>query len=83
MTQKLPVTVISGFLGAATEWLPHHLADRSKLGTVNKRKPDEFSEIFERSNNIRQLSVGDFALLKGELWYKNEGAGLIHRSPQL
>ena len=23
------------------------------------------------------------ALLKGELWANNEGAGLVHRSPQL
>lgn len=80
---RVPCRMITTYHGAATEWLPHHLADRSKLGTGNKGKPDEFSGIFERSNDIRQLSVGDVALLKGELWYKNEGAGLIHRSPQL
>lgn len=32
---------------------------------------------------VQQLASGDVALLKGEKWLGNEGAGLVHRSPQL
>ena len=31
--------------------------------------------------HIRHLACGDVALLKGEKWLGNEGAGLVHRSP--
>ena len=30
---------------------------------------------------INKMTVGDVALLKGELWEGNEHAGLVHRSP--
>ena len=36
-----------------------------------------------QSREVRQLASGDVALLKGEKWLGNEGAGLVHRSPQL
>jgi len=29
------------------------------------------------------LLPGDVALLKGELWEGNEGAGMVHRSPSM
>ena len=32
---------------------------------------------------IEQINTGEVALLKGEKWQGNEGAGLIHRSPAL
>ena len=80
---RVPCRMITTYQGVATEWLPHHLADRSKLGAGNMGKPDELSGLFKHSADIQQLSYGDVALLKGELWDKNEGAGLIHRSPQL
>ena len=32
---------------------------------------------------VNRLASGDVALLKGEKWLGNEGAGLVHRSPQL
>jgi len=32
---------------------------------------------------VNRLARGDVALLKGEKWLGNEGAGLVHRSPQL
>lgn len=79
----VPCRLITTYQSAATEWLPHHLADRSKLGAGNNGKPDELSGLFKSSHDIRQLGLGDVALLKGELWDKNKGAGLIHRSPQL
>ena len=41
------------------------------------------SGLYDNAKHIKQLKSGDVALLKGELWQNNEGAGLIHRSPQL
>lgn len=79
----VPCRLITTYQGVATEWLPHNVADRSKLGTGNKGKPDELSGLFDSSSDIQQLNCGDIALLKGEIWENNEGAGLIHRSPQL
>lgn len=35
------------------------------------------------ASEVRQLASADVALLKGEKWLGNEGAGLVHRSPQL
>ncbi|MBV6285502.1 DUF1826 domain-containing protein [Pseudomonas aegrilactucae] len=35
------------------------------------------------AREVQQLASGDVALLKGEKWLGNEGAGLVHRSPQL
>ena len=79
----VPCRLITTYQGVATEWLPHNVADRSKLGTGNMGKPDELSGLFDSSSDIKQLNCGDIALLKGEIWENNEGAGLIHRSPQL
>lgn len=36
-----------------------------------------------QASEVQQLASGDVALLKGEKWLGNEGAGLVHRSPQL
>lgn len=79
----VPCRLITTYQGVATEWLPHNVADRSKLGTGNMGKPDELSGLYDNASDIKQLEFGDVALLKGELWHNNEGAGLIHRSPQL
>ncbi|MGB2106152.1 MAG: DUF1826 domain-containing protein [Porticoccaceae bacterium] len=79
----VPCRLITTYQGVATEWLPHNVADRSKLGTGNMGKPDELSGLFDSSSDIQQLNCGDIALLKGEIWENNMGAGLIHRSPQL
>lgn len=78
---RIPCRLVSTYQGIATEWLPHHLVDRSKLGAGNQGKSDEQSGLFQSTNDIRQLSQGDVALLKGEFWHANEGAGLVHRSP--
>lgn len=80
---KVPCRLVTTYQGIATEWLENHHVDRSKLGSGNQGKPDEESGIFETSNHIQYLEQGDVALLKGELWANNEGAGLVHRSPQL
>ena len=80
---RVPCRLVTTYQGIATEWLPHNVADRSKLGTGNMGMPDELSGLFESVSDIQQLKSGDVGLMKGELWHNNEGAGLIHRSPQV
>ena len=80
---RVPCRLVTTYQGIATEWLPHNVADRSKLGTGNMGKPDELSGLFDNISDIQQLQSGDVGLMKGELWHNNEGAGLIHRSPQV
>ena len=80
---NVPCRLITTYQGIATEWLSHSDADRSKLGTGNKGKPDSQSGIYQDESDVQQLSQGYVALLKGEAWVGNEGKGLIHRSPQL
>lgn len=80
---KVPCRLVTTYQGVATEWLPHVAADRSKLGAGNLGKSDEQSGLFKNTTDIRRLGQGDVALLKGERWVGNEGAGLIHRSPSL
>lgn len=79
---RVPARLVTTYQGKATEWLAHHLVDRSKLGTGNQGKPDHESGIYQQTEDISQLSCGDVALLKGELWEGNENAGLVHRSPK-
>ena len=80
---RVPCRLVTTYQGIATEWLPHNVADRSKLGTGNMGKPDELSGLFDNLSDIQQLNSGDVGLMKGELWHNNEGAGLIHRSPKV
>jgi hypothetical protein len=80
---RVPCRLVTTYHGIGTEWLPDIAADRSKLGTGNQGKPDHTSGLFRRVNAVRQLQPGDVALLKGELWEGNEGAGIIHRSPKV
>ena len=80
---RIPCRLITTYHGIATEWLPHDTADRTKLGHGSQGKPDNQSGLFKSSDAIQQLNQGEVALLKGESWRGNQGAGLIHRSPQL
>lgn len=80
---RVPCRLVTTYQGIATEWLPHHVADRSKLGVGNQGKPDEQSGLFHNLDDIQKLNPGDVALLKGTLWQGNENAGLIHRSPRV
>lgn len=80
---RVPCRLVTTYQGIGTEWLPHDLVDRSKLGAGNQGKPDEASGLFSDSGDIRKLNQGDVGLLKGELWAGNENAGLVHRSPAL
>ncbi|WP_083690193.1 DUF1826 domain-containing protein [Colwellia sp. UCD-KL20] len=78
---RIPCRLVTTYHGIATQWLPHEVVDRSKLGAGNLGKPDEESGLFTSVDDIRELAEGDVALLKGEFWHANEGAGLVHRSP--
>lgn len=80
---RVPCRLVTTYQGEATQWLPHHLVDRSKLGAGNQGKSAECYDVLKEAAEINQLSRGDVALLKGELWQGNENAGLVHRSPQL
>jgi hypothetical protein len=80
---NVPCRLVTTFQGVATQWLPHSAVDRDKLGAGSKGKPDNQSGIYTHPSDIQQLDCGDVGLLKGELWYRNENAGLVHRSPEL
>ena len=80
---RVPCRLVSTYIGSATEWLPHDRIDRSKLGGGRDRMPDGDSGLYASSPDIQHLKAGAVALLKGESWEGNEGAGLVHRSPQL
>lgn len=80
---RVPARLVTTFQGIATEWLPHQSVNREKLGLGSNGKLDSESGLYKNSHEIQQLSCGDVALLKGELWEGNENAGLVHRSPAL
>lgn len=78
---RIPCRLVTTYQGTATEWLDNDVIDRSKLGSGNQGKPDEESGLFNSLQDINRLKQGHVALLKGEHWYENDGAGLVHRSP--
>ncbi len=78
---RVPCRLITTYVGTGTEWLPHELVDRSKLGIGSNGRSDAESGLYTSPNAIQQLKHSDVALLKGESWDGNEGAGLVHRSP--
>ena len=80
---RVPCRLVTTYQGAATQWLPHQVVDRTKLGAGSNGQSDSLSGLFQSESDIRNLSSGDVALLKGELWEGNENAGLVHRSPAL
>ncbi len=78
---RVPCRLVTTYLGPGSEWLLHNSVDRSKLGLGSRGKSDLESGLIKTPNDIQQLSHGDVALFKGELWDGNEDAGLVHRSP--
>ena len=80
---KVPCRLVTTFQGSATQWLPHNVIDRSKLGAGNQGKPDNESGLYANEGDVQQLQAGDVAILKGENWVNNTNAGLVHRSPGL
>jgi hypothetical protein len=80
---RIPCRLITTYLGTGTDWLPHQSVNRSKLGAGNGGLSDEESGLYPSENNVETLLPGDVALLKGELWEGNEGAGMVHRSSSM
>ncbi len=80
---RVPCRLVATYSGIATQWLPHHAVRRERLGVGSQGKTDEESVLYRNPNDIQQLKAGDIALLKGESWIGNEGAGLVHRSPNV
>jgi len=80
---RIPCRLATTYQGVATDWLPHEQVDRSKLGHGSDGKADDESGLFNSVADIQHLQCGDVALLKGDLWEGNEGAGLVHRSPDI
>lgn len=78
---RVPCRLITTYVGAGTEWLPHDSVDRSKLGAGSGGLSDAESGLYPQAQPVQSLATGDVALLKGELWHGNEGAGAVHRSP--
>jgi len=79
----IPCRMVTTYGGPATEWLENNRVDRTRLGKGRRGKPDDQSDVFHSPRHIRQLTVGDAALLKGESWHGNEGRGAVHRSPPM
>ncbi|MDC3032623.1 DUF1826 domain-containing protein [Litorivicinus sp.] len=79
----VPCRLLKTYTGIATQWIPHDVVDRTKLGVDRHNQTDEMSGLFQSETVIENLLSGQVALLKGERWEGNEGAGLVHRSPGL
>ncbi|NOH78631.1 DUF1826 domain-containing protein [Vibrio sp. RE86] len=77
----VPCRLVTTYQGIATQWLPNTALDRSKLGKGSNGLPDSSSGLYQQDSDIKQLSSGDVALLKGTRWEGNEETGLVHRSP--
>ncbi|MHC8323164.1 DUF1826 domain-containing protein [Pseudomonas sp. GB2N2] len=71
----VPVRLITTYAGIGSQWLKEGAMDRRQLSQPEAEPVD--------NSLIQQIGSGDVALLKGEKWHGNEGAGLIHRSPPL
>ena len=78
---RVPCRLVTTYKGVATQWLPHSLINRSALGVRAVKDAQDQSGLYQSKEDIQQLTEGDVALLKGELWPGNENAGLVHRSP--
>lgn len=67
---NVPLRLLTTYAGPGSEWLREQESPRGELHTAQVPV-----------NNIQKLHVGEVAVLKGEKWQGNEGAGLVHRSP--
>lgn len=70
----VPVRLISSYAGVGSEWLAEGAMARRRLGDPTAEPSDPAQ--------IERAKAGHVLLAKGEKWLGNEGAGLIHRSPQ-
>ena len=61
----VPCRLVTTYQGVATQWLPHQVVNRSKLGAGSHGIADNESGIYQHESDIQQLNCGDVALLKG------------------
>lgn len=80
---RVPCRLVSTYSGVATEWLSHSDVNRALLGRGGDGLTDLQAGLYASTADVQQVTCGDVALLKGELWIGNEGAGLVHRSPEV
>ena len=67
---NVPLRLLTTYVGPGREWREEGATKR--VGPHWAAAPVD---------NIRVLQAGEVAVVKGEKWLGNEGAGLIHRSP--
>ncbi|WXL28070.1 DUF1826 domain-containing protein [Ectopseudomonas mendocina] len=70
----VPVRLITSYAGVGSEWLAEEAMLRSELGNPQAEPV--------RPERINRALAGHVMMAKGERWVGNEGAGIIHRSPQ-
>ncbi|MEM7763076.1 MAG: DUF1826 domain-containing protein [Pseudomonadota bacterium] len=78
---RIQCRMVTTYHGLATEWLQHRSVDRSHLGVGRPDRCDRSAGLYQSEDDIQTLACGQVAILKGEEWPQNEGAGLVHRSP--
>lgn len=66
----VPLRLLTTYTGPGSEWLAQGMID-----------PKTLKDADLPVDNVQRLLSGEVALLKGEKWIGNEGAGLVHRSP--
>ncbi|MFV3290663.1 DUF1826 domain-containing protein [Pseudomonas sp. NY11955] len=67
---NVPLRLLTTYVGPGSEWLREQDSRRAELRTAQPPV-----------DKIQRLQAGEVAVLKGEKWQGNEGAGLVHRSP--
>ncbi|WP_133467810.1 DUF1826 domain-containing protein [Paraglaciecola marina] len=78
---RVPCRLVTTFFGQGTQWLSGNHIDRSKLGHGSKGLDDSESGLYISDANIKSMTTGDVALLKGSAWIGNEETAVVHRSP--
>lgn len=71
----VPLRLVITYAGFGSQWLTEGAMCRSDLGNPSAEPPNDAG--------VHQLGCGHVALIKGEKWIDNEGAGLVHRSPPM
>lgn len=68
---RVTARMVTTYSGDGTQWVENCHVKREGIGRVevNSKAP------------INTIGCGEVALLKGDSWEGNEGAGLVHRSP--
>ena len=63
---NIPYRLVTTYGGTGTQWLPHQVVDRRKLGTGNQGLSDDLSGLYKNGTTVEQLVCAHVALLKDE-----------------